>query len=179
MDGKGKASMNDRNNRPDVPDPAAPAGRIDFDEVRKVIALLEEKNLSAFELETEGFKIKISRSLPAPAAPPAAVAAPVATVLPAPGDAAGAPAPVETDESLHVITSPMVGTFYRAPDPTAAPFADVGDPVKKGQTLCIVEAMKLMNEIESDVDGTVVKVFPENGKPVEFGQKLFAIRPAS
>jgi len=180
MDGKGKASMNDRNNRPDVPDPTAPGGRIDFEEVRKVIALLEEKNLSAFELETEGFKIKISRNVPAPAAPPAAAAAaPLAAVPSSLGEAAGALAAVEADKSLHMITSPMVGTFYRAPDPTAPPFADIGDPVKKGQTLCIVEAMKLMNEIESDVDGTVVEVFPENGKPVEFGQKLFAIRPAS
>jgi acetyl-CoA carboxylase biotin carboxyl carrier protein len=178
MEGKGKAFMNDRNNRPDSPDPAAPGGRIDFDEVRKVIALLEEKNLSAFELETEGFKIKVSRNVPAPAAPAAVVVAPPQAVLPAAGEPAGAPA-VEVDKNLHVITSPMVGTFYRAPDPTAPPFADVGDPVKKGQTLCIVEAMKLMNEIESDVDGTVVEVFPENGKPVEFGQKLFAIRPAS
>ncbi len=171
--------MNDRNNRPEGPDPTAPGGRIDFEEVRKVIALLEEKNLSAFELETEGFKIKISRNVPAPAAPSAAAAAsPLATVPSSLGEAAGAPA-VEADKSLHMITSPMVGTFYRAPDPTASPFADVGDPVKKGQTLCIVEAMKLMNEIESDVDGTVVEVFVENGKPVEFGQKLFAIRPAS
>jgi acetyl-CoA carboxylase biotin carboxyl carrier protein len=73
----------------------------------------------------------------------------------------------------------MVGTFYRAPDPTAAPFVDSGDTVKKGQTLCIIEAMKLMNEIEADVAGTIVEIFVDNAKPVEFGQKLFAILPAS
>ncbi len=73
----------------------------------------------------------------------------------------------------------MVGTFYRAPDPTSAPFVDIGDPVQKGQTLCIIEAMKLMNEIEADVDGTIVEIFAENANPVEYGQKLFAILPAS
>jgi len=172
--------MNDKNRRPDEPEPTAPGGRIDFDEVRKVIALLEEKNLTAFELETEGFKIKISRNVPAPV-PPAAITPAAAPAPSPPGEPAAAP-PVlaaEVDKTLHMVTSPMVGTFYRAPDPTASPFADIGDTVKKGQTLCIIEAMKLMNEIESEVDGTVVEVFAENGKPVEFGQKLFAIKPAS
>jgi acetyl-CoA carboxylase biotin carboxyl carrier protein len=171
--------MNDKNRQPDEPGTAVTAGRIDFEEVRKVIALLEEKNLASFELETEGFKIKISRNLPVPAqaAPAAPAAAPASLV---PGEPASSPeAAAHVDKTLHMITSPMVGTFYRAPDPTAAPFTDVGDTVKKGQTLCIVEAMKLMNEIESDVDGTVVEVFAENAKPVEFGQKLFAIRPSS
>ncbi|HYA49034.1 MAG TPA: acetyl-CoA carboxylase biotin carboxyl carrier protein [Burkholderiales bacterium] len=151
---------------------------MDFDEVRKVIALLEERNLASFELETEGFRIKIGRNLPAPV--PAAPAAPAVAGVPlVPGEPAPPAAAAEADKTLHMIASPMVGTFYRAPDPTAAPFTDVGDTVKKGQTLCIVEAMKLMNEIESDVDGTVVEVFAENAKPVEFGQKLFAIRPSS
>jgi acetyl-CoA carboxylase biotin carboxyl carrier protein len=172
--------MNDKNRQPDEPGTAVTAGRIDFDEVRKVIALLEEKNLASFELETEGFKIKISRNAPAPVpAAPAAPAAAPATLVPGGEPAASPEAAARIDKTLHMITSPMVGTFYRAPDPTAAPFTDVGDTVKKGQTLCIVEAMKLMNEIESDVDGTVVEVFAENAKPVEFGQKLFAIRPSS
>jgi acetyl-CoA carboxylase biotin carboxyl carrier protein len=170
--------MNEKNRQPDEPGTAVTAGRIDFDEVRKVIALLEEKNLASFELETEGFKIKIARNVAAHL--PAATAAPAVAAIPlAPGEPAPPAAAVEADKTLHMITSPMVGTFYRAPDPTAAPFTDVGDTVKKGQTLCIVEAMKLMNEIESEVDGTVVEIFAENAKPVEFGQKLFAIRPSS
>ena len=89
--------------------------------------------------------------------------------------AAPIPTPAE-DKNIHYITSPMVGTFYRAPSPTSPPFVDIGDAVKKGQTLCIVEAMKLMNEIESDVSGVVVDILVENGKPVEYGQKLFAIK---
>ena len=82
-----------------------------------------------------------------------------------------------TEEELHYVSSPIVGTFYRAPNPDAAPYARVGDLVREGQTLCIVEAMKLMNEIECDVDGTIVKVFPENAHPVEYGERLFAVRP--
>lgn len=158
---------------------AAGPGRIDYEEVRKLIALLEEKNLVLFELEIEGLKIKISRAVPAAAAAalPAAVptAAPASAAEPKP-EAPAAP-PRETDKNLHAITSPMVGTFYRAPDPTAAPFVEIGDTVRKGQTLCIIEAMKLMNEIESDVDGVVAEILPENAKPVEFGQRLFLIQP--
>ncbi|MGQ9802003.1 MAG: acetyl-CoA carboxylase biotin carboxyl carrier protein [Candidatus Saccharicenans sp.] len=156
------------------------SSKIDYEELRKLIALLEEKNLTQFELEVEGFKIKLSRSLgnssnptqvmftPAPAEAARMIAAngemPVST-----------PTPVE-DKNIHYITSPMVGTFYLAPSPTSPPFVDIGDAVKKGQTLCIVEAMKLMNEIESDVSGVVVDILVENGKPVEYGQKLFAIK---
>jgi acetyl-CoA carboxylase biotin carboxyl carrier protein len=171
--------MNDKSKRPDDLEVSSPGGKIDFEEVRKVIALLEEKNLSAFELETEGFKIKISRNVSAPA--PVNILQPPAPGPSAAGDASS-PAPIpapELDKTLQMITSPMVGTFYRAPDPTASPFVDIGDVVKKGQTLCIVEAMKLMNEIESDLDGTVVEIFVENAKPVEFGQKLFAVKPLS
>jgi len=172
--------MNDKNQRPANGDVAVEGGKIDFEEIRKVIALLEEKNLSAFELEIEGFKIKIARNVPAPAAAPVP-AAPAGGGVPLASEAiapAQAPAP-ELDANLAYVNSPMVGTFYRAPDPTAQPFVDIGDTVKKGQTLCIVEAMKLMNEIECEVDGTVVDIFVENAKPVEFGQKLFAIKPAS
>jgi acetyl-CoA carboxylase biotin carboxyl carrier protein len=172
-------AMNDEGKRPDDLEVAALGGKIDFDEVRKVIALLEERNLSVFELETEGFKIKIVRNV-APLAP-VTVLQPSAPAPSAAGEASS-PAPAsapELDKAFQVVTSPMVGTFYRAPDPTAPPFVDIGDPVKKGQTLCIVEAMKLMNEIESDVDGTIVEIFAENAKPVEFGQKLFAIKPLS
>jgi acetyl-CoA carboxylase biotin carboxyl carrier protein len=173
--------MNDKNKPSDALVTAGPGGKIDFDEIRRVIALLEEKNLSLFEFEVDGYKIKIGRAGPVPASPPPLViqsAGNGAATLAEAASPAPVPAP-EPDATMHVMTSPMVGTFYRSPDPTAAPFVDIGDPVKKGQTLCIVEAMKLMNEIESDLDGTVTEIFAENGKPVEFGQKLFAIKPAS
>jgi acetyl-CoA carboxylase biotin carboxyl carrier protein len=178
--GKWKRSMSEKIKRPEDPADIEPGGKIDFEEVRKVIALLEEKNLSALELEVEGLKIKISRGIPSSAAPTPVLSASAPTAPPA-GEA-GAPAGpsgAAEGQDYQLIASPMVGTFYRAPDPTADPFVDIGDPVKKGQTLCIIEAMKLMNEIESDVDGTVVDIFAENAKPVEYGQKLFAIRPAS
>jgi acetyl-CoA carboxylase biotin carboxyl carrier protein len=173
--------MNDTPKRPAEPKEAAPGGRIDFDEVRRIIALLEEKNLSLFEFEVEGFKIKIGRAAQNPAPAPVQAAPAVRSNSPSPGEvpAPGTAPAQESDGTLQFVTSPMVGTFYRAPDPTAPPFVDIGEPVKKGQTLCIVEAMKLMNEIESDVDGTVVEIFVENARPVEFGQKLFAVRPAS
>jgi acetyl-CoA carboxylase biotin carboxyl carrier protein len=87
-----------------------------------------------------------------------------------------APAPVPPEEKLHIVASPIVGTFYRSPSPTAEPFAKLGDTVEAGKTLCIIEAMKLMNEIPSDAGGTVAKVFVENGQPVEYGQPLFGIK---
>jgi acetyl-CoA carboxylase biotin carboxyl carrier protein len=175
--------MSEKNNHSAAPEATAMTGKIDYDEIRRLVGLLEEKNLGVFELEIEGLKVKISRSVPpasapAPAPAPApAVEAPRMPEAPSPGQAAG-PSP-ELAKGQHLITSPMVGTFYRAPDPTSAPFVDIGDPVKKGQTLCIIEAMKLMNEIEADVDGTVAEIYVENAKPVEYGQKLFAIQPAS
>ncbi|MBE0713772.1 MAG: acetyl-CoA carboxylase biotin carboxyl carrier protein [Candidatus Aminicenantes bacterium] len=152
---------------------------MDYDELRKLIGLLEEKGLSVFELEVEGLKIKIGRNAPQPV--PLAIAPPLG---PSAGPVAEAAAEaiamaIEVAKGHHMITSPMVGMFYRASDPASPPFVDIGDVVKKGQTLCIIEAMKLMNEIEADVDGTVVEIYGENAKPVEYGQKLFAILPAS
>ena len=158
------------------------SAKIDYEEVRKLIALLEEKNLALFELEVEGFKIKISRATPAPS--PSAVVSAAAPAAPSSNPGPGAsPAAlshaqaVEAGAGLHYVNSPMVGTFYRRPDPTSDPFVEEGDQVKKGQTLCIIEAMKLMNEIESDIDGTITEVLAENAKPVEFGQRLFGIKP--
>jgi acetyl-CoA carboxylase biotin carboxyl carrier protein len=172
--------MNDKNKQPVGPKEDAMSGKIDYDELRKLIGLLEEKGLSVFELEVEGLKVKIARSAP-PAAP--ATVVPMATAAPQTPEAAAAEEArvqaVEAAKGHHLITSPMVGTFYRAPDPTSAPFVDIGDRVKKGQTLCIIEAMKLMNEIEADVDGTIVEIYTDNAKPVEYGQKLFAILPES
>jgi acetyl-CoA carboxylase biotin carboxyl carrier protein len=164
---------------PESREEAAMTPKIDFEEINKIIKLLEERNLAEFELEVEGFKIKIGRNshvaftpLPQAAAsytPPGAI-----------GEAAertAAELASEAKGSAHYISSPIVGTFYRAPSPNSPPFVEIGDSVKKKQTLCIVEAMKLMNEIECDIDGIVKEVFVESGKPVEFGQKLFAVVP--
>lgn len=151
--------------------------KIDYEEIAKLVRFLEEKHLTQFELEVEGFKIKISRALSLPSAPVEATAPPPA----APMERAQAviqatPAITEAPDQFHYITSPMVGTFYRAPNPTSPAFVEIGEEVKKSQTLCIIEAMKLMNEIESDVDGVVAEIYVENGKPVEYGQRLFAIQ---
>ncbi len=155
--------------------------KIDLEEIARLLQLIEEKNLTHFELEVEGFKIKISKENPAaagnhlnpwPQVPPSANP----SVCQPPTEADSQPQP---QEILHFITSPMVGSFYRAPDPTSSPFVEVGDVVKKGQTLCIIEAMKLMNEIESDIEGIIKEIYVENGKPVEYGQRLFAIQPIS
>jgi acetyl-CoA carboxylase biotin carboxyl carrier protein len=155
--------------------------KIDYNEINKLIKLLEEKNLVEFELEVEGFKIKLRRNSQGVFSPGQQTAA-ADSKSSSPAEEQNRPTSFEIQaqeakNSLHFIASPMVGMFYRAPAPNAPPFIEIGEPVKKKQTLCIVEAMKLMNEIESDVDGVVKEIFVENGKPVEFGQKLFAVLP--
>jgi acetyl-CoA carboxylase biotin carboxyl carrier protein len=150
--------------------------KIDYREITKLIDLLEERKLSHFELEVEGFKISIGRGRSTSAPIELKQVAPlpaVETPLPA------APVevqPEEAENNLHYVTSPMVGTFYRSPDPSSPPFVEKGEPVNKNQTLCIIEAMKLMNEIEAEVDGVVAEIFVKNGKPVEYGQRMFAIK---
>jgi len=152
--------------------------KINYEEILKLIGLLEEKNLSQFELEVEGFKIKIARSLPAAPQTTSLVFQERRMGYPSGPTAPAASAPAAAEEAgLHFVTSPMVGTFYRAPSPTSPPFVEVGDQVKKGQTLCIVEAMKLMNEIDADIDGIVKDIYCENTRPVEFGAKLFSLQP--
>jgi len=154
--------------------------KIDYGEITKLVSFLEEKHLTHFELEVEGFKIKISRALSQVAAPAeVSVPAPAAQAEPAQPAAQASAAAGDAPDAFHYIASPMVGTFYRAPDPTSPSFVEIGEEVKKSQTLCIIEAMKLMNEIESDLDGIVAEIYVENGKPVEYGQRLFAIRPAA
>ena len=141
---------------------------------------IEKSSFVEFELEREGFKIKLVKRV-APAAN--GQAGPVASVVAAPAlptsqaglDAAARPSPVDPPD-VHLVKSPIVGTFYRASAPAAKAFAEPGDRVKKGQTLCIVEAMKLMNEIESDCDGEVLEILVANGQPVEYGEPLFKIR---
>jgi len=154
--------------------------KIDYKEINKIIRLMEEKNLSHFELEVEGLKIKIGRDLVSSSPSEPAPALEVSREEEAESNNTPVePIPQEGKNDLYYITSPMVGTFYTAPDPSSPPFVEIGDSVKKNQTLCIIEAMKLMNEIESEVDGTLMKIFIENGKPVEYGQRLFAIQPLS
>ena len=147
---------------------------LSFKEIKDLIDLVSERGLSGLEIEQAGFRIRIEGVRPAAtngtaAALPASPQQPLtATALP----------PAE-QENLHVITSPIVGTFYRAASPEAESFAEIGQRVAKGKILCIIESMKLMNEIESDVEGEIVEVFPRNGQPVEYGEKLFAIRLAA
>ncbi len=161
-----------------------------FEQIKELIDLVATHRLAGIELERSGFRFRIdgyeaaengvaetgaggsgaaengvagavaSQSSAPPAAAPASVAA----------------SPEAGDATAHVVKSPIVGTFYRAPNPEAAPFVEIGSRVKRGQVLCIVEAMKLMNEIEADADGIVVEVYPKNGQPVEYGEALFAIK---
>ncbi len=154
------------------------SSKINYAEIDKLVKFMEEKKLSHFELEVEGFKVKISRSLTS--SPSVELSSPASSSSETEVKGISLPfetTPEEKKNNLHYITSPMVGTFYRAPDPSSSPFVEIDDAVKKNQTLCIIEAMKLMNEIESDVDGVVKKIYIENGKSVEYGQKLFAIQP--
>jgi acetyl-CoA carboxylase biotin carboxyl carrier protein len=161
-----------------------------LDEIKHLIEFIREQDLSEFELEQDGMKIRIrsgSASFSAPPAPAAAVGTPGAADAPGlPGapsapEAAGAAGasgavPLEDGPELAIVKSPIVGTFYRASEPTAKNFVEVGDSVKKGEILCIIEAMKLMNEIDSEYDGDIVSIYVENGQAVQYGERLFAIR---
>jgi acetyl-CoA carboxylase biotin carboxyl carrier protein len=157
---------------------------LDLKELKAILQILEEKEITEFELEEQGIKLRIRKAAPnsgnhAAVAPVAPALAAVPATAPAAAPAApreAAPAPA-ADEGLHVVKSPIVGTFYRSPDPNSPSFVEVGDRVKNGQVLCIIEAMKLMNEIESELAGEIVKIHAENGKPVQYGDPLFSIRP--
>lgn len=156
---------------------------MNLDDIKQLLELVREHDLTEFELEQDGLKMRVRKAgqdviVSHAAAPvvhhhaPAPVAMPAAPAAAAPA----APAPVDEGTPLAVIKAPIVGTLYRAPEPGARPFAEVGTIVKKGQVLCIIEAMKLMNEIESDVDGEVVGVYVDNGQPVQFGDRIFTIK---
>ena len=147
---------------------------LDFKALQRILRLLEKRNVSEFEFEDEtvrlrlvrgGFAVTASSAFAASAGPPVA-GAPAAPI-----------APVD-DANVVYVTSPFVGTFYRSPSPDAPSFVEVGSAVREGQALCIVEAMKLMNEIEADCAGTILEILAENGKSVEFGQRLFKVRKA-
>lgn len=144
--------------------------KLNLDELKNLIAILEEGGVNEFEYEDEENRVRLSFGKAG------TVVAAAAPVVAAPAPTVGAPgAPPANDANVAFITSPFVGTFYAAPNPEAGPFTGVGKAIKPGQILCIVEAMKLMNEIESDVAGTVLEVLVENGNSVEFGQKLFKV----
>jgi acetyl-CoA carboxylase biotin carboxyl carrier protein len=158
-------------------------------ELKELIDFLIEKDITEFELERGDVRVRVKRG-----APPASPAERIITLHPAPVVAASlpvhgaepgasphsvSPAPQEErrEEGLHMVRSPIVGTYYESPSPGSPPFVKTGDVVEEGQVLCIVEAMKLMNEIEADMAGEVVKILVKNGQPIEYGHELFAIRP--
>ena len=152
-----------------------------FEEICELIQLVGSSGVANVEVEHAGSRVRIegrTQVVAAQTAPSVAAAAPApqpdpgATAAPESGTA------IPEEEDLHPVSSPIVGTFYRAPSPDADPYVKVGDFVEQGQTLCIVEAMKLMNEIEADISGMVVRVLPENAQPVEYGESLFMVRPA-
>ena len=155
---------------------------MDFNEIRKLVRLVESANISTLEIEEAGLQIRIEKQVgQAMVHMPMTqqTAAPASAWAPAPADSpapAAAPAPVAPAASnLIEIRSPMVGTFYRTPSPDASPFVQVGDTVRTGQTLCILEAMKIMNEIEAEVSGRVVEILVETGQPVQFDQVMFRL----
>jgi acetyl-CoA carboxylase biotin carboxyl carrier protein len=154
---------------------------MEFDEITRILEMMREHDLAEFELERNDFKIRLKKqstgqwtATSMPASPPMAVPNPAAAAAAAP--AGPTPAP-DDDKEFAIVNSPIVGTFYRAAEPGAKPYADVGDTVKKGHVLCIIEAMKLMNEINAECDGQIVKVYVENGQAVQYGERLFAIKP--
>jgi acetyl-CoA carboxylase biotin carboxyl carrier protein len=154
---------------------------MDIRKVKKLIELLEESNVAEIEIHEGEESVRISRHGSSPAAmpymmSPGMMLQPPMTPAPAPDTSASAKAETKVEEiSGHVIKSPMVGTYYRSPSPDARPFVQEGDSVSAGQTLCIIEAMKILNQIDSDVSGKVKKILVENGQPVEYDQPLFII----
>ena len=155
---------------------------MEFSDIERILDLVRQHDLAEFELEREGLKLRVrkaSAAYPMPPVMPMQVPAPMQA--PAQVQIAAPAAPVAADEEsleLAVVKSPIVGTFYRSPEPGASSFVEVGQRVKKDQVLCIIEAMKLMNEITSEYDGEIVSVYVENGKPVQYGERLFAIKTA-
>jgi acetyl-CoA carboxylase biotin carboxyl carrier protein len=157
-----------------------------FKEILELIEKVAEHGIASIEIERAGTKVRIEGKVSRPQVIHSIVGdvkgeTPLLSAAPVPLSAAqqaaaSAKAEEESEAGLHIITSPIVGTFYRAPNPESESFVNVGDRVTKGKVLCIIEAMKLMNEIESDVEGVLTKVYPANGQPVEYGEKLFAVK---
>jgi acetyl-CoA carboxylase biotin carboxyl carrier protein len=171
---------------------------VDISDLKEILRILEEQDITEFELEQDGVKLRVCRTstAAAPSHPvsysavasaaggnptPGSLPAPSAAVAAAGASEGAAAAPgaaADDGPGGTLVKSPIVGTFYRSPDPNAPPFVSVGDRVKVGQVLCIVEAMKLMNEIEAEIAGEILKIHPENGQPVQYGDPLFTVLPA-
>ena len=159
-----------------------PAASVNMEELRELISLLRDNGLAELELENEGFRVRLRRE--STVAEASRASTPHHDPAPAPAPAASGPAHPGTqattaaaqDQDLHIISSPIVGTFYRSPSPTADPFVKIGSNVEQDTVVCIIEAMKLMNEIQAEASGEVVKIYVENGQPVEYGQPLFGIQ---
>ena len=165
---------------------------MDLHQLKQILDLVKEHDLAEFEVEHDGLRLRVRKngpgtlgiSLPAPSAPAVAAADTPAPAAPVPVAASAGPAIATSNETeaadaeieLAIVKSPIVGTFYRSSEPGSASFVEVGSTVKKGDVLCIIEAMKLMNEIDSEYDGEVANIYVENGQPVQYGERLFAIR---
>jgi acetyl-CoA carboxylase biotin carboxyl carrier protein len=162
---------------------------MDLHQIKQILDLVREHELAEFEIEHEGLRLKVRKdsngghvvtlpahAAPAFAAPGAPAALPSAAAAAASAAVTAAEAAAQEEVELAVVKSPIVGTFYRSPEPAAASFVEIGSTVKKGEVLCIIEAMKLMNEIDSEYDGEIVNIYVENGQPVQYGERLFAIR---
>jgi acetyl-CoA carboxylase biotin carboxyl carrier protein len=152
-----------------------------FDEILTLIDRVSEKRISLIEIESGGVRLRIEGQAAQPVSRDAvrsesSRAEQSEETAAAAGETLSVAEEPKEDESWHVVTSPIVGTFYRSPNPESEAFVNVGDRVSKGSVLCIIEAMKLFNEIESEMDGVIMKVYPQNGQPVEYGEKLFAVR---
>jgi acetyl-CoA carboxylase biotin carboxyl carrier protein len=176
-----KESRNKRHAEPAIPG-------LEFGQLEKLLGFMASHGLEEFEYEHGGLHIRLKKASASATAAPRAGAAPQAPPAPAGVTAepvahfpetSPAPSSAAVTEELHIIKSPIVGTYYAAPSPGAPPFVKIGDVIQPGQVVCIIEAMKLMNEIEADVSGELVRALVENGQPVEYGQGLFAIRPAT
>ena len=168
-----------------------PAASVNMEELRELIALLRDNGLAELELENEGFRVRLRRESAMVQAGSHATEIHVPFPAPAPAPVQPAPLPAHgpthpgthasteasQDQDLHIIPSPIVGTFYRSPSPSADPFVKIGSNVEPESIVCIIEAMKLMNEIQAETSGEVVKIYVENGQPVEYGQPLFGIKP--
>jgi acetyl-CoA carboxylase biotin carboxyl carrier protein len=157
---------------------------MDLDHLKQLLDLVQQHGLAEFEIEQDGLRLKIRKEVTTvvatsgtalPAAPPR-VGGAIGVAGPSGPVPAGEASETELEIEFAVVKSPIVGTFYRAPEPAAPPFVDIGTTVKKGQVLCIIEAMKLMNEIDAEFDGEIVKIYVENGQSVQYGERLFAIK---
>ena len=162
--------------------PPTEGERLDLRDLKEILQILEDRQIAEFELEQDGMKLRVCKAARGNHAAPTGPGLPPAPPPPffVPGAAAvptSTPEPAAPESDGTIVKSPIVGTFFRAVDPNAAPFVNVGDQVKVGQVLCIIEAMKLMNEIEAEVTGEIVRIHPENGQPVQYGDSLFTIRP--